>query len=349
VLSTSPRLFSSVNLPSLDTLSAATMSGSKDQFSHLAEYTTIVCDSGDLDSIKKFLPTDATTNPSLLYAACSDPKYDRFVQESIKYGKAKGGSKEEQIENTIDRLFVTVGAEITKIVPGVVSTEVDSKLSFDIPGMIAKAKKFISLYKELGVSQDRVLIKLPSTWEGIQAGAALEKEGIHVNMTLLFSMAQAVACANAKATLISPFVGRIMDWYAKSEGKKGYEPEEDPGVKSVRAIYNYYKSVGCKTIVMGASFRNKGEVLALAGCDKLTIAPKLLDELKASTDDVPRKLSAEGVKPDPSKARAMDEKTFRWELNQDAMATEKLAEGVRNFGSDADKLEKIIREKFEKA
>jgi len=320
-----------------------------DQYTRLAKVTTIVADSGELDQIKKFVPTDATTNPSLLYQACMDPKYDQFVQEAIKYGKSKGGSKEEQMENTIDRLFVTVGSEILKIVPGVVSTEVDSKLSFDVQGMIAKAHKFISMYKELGISSDRVLIKLPSTWEGIQACAALEKEGIHINMTLLFSMAQAVACANAKATLVSPFVGRIMDWWAAKEGKKSYEPEDDPGVKSVRAIYQYYKSIGCKTIVMGASFRNKGEVLALAGCDKLTIAPKLLDELKSSKDSFETKLVASSVKVDPSKARQMDEKTFRWELNQDAMATEKLAEGVRKFGEDADKLEKAIAQKIDAA
>ena len=215
--------------------------------------------------------------------------------------------------------------------------------------MVAKGKKFIRLYAEKGVSKDRVLIKLPCTWEGIRAGEILEKEGIHVNMTLLFSMAQAVACANAGATLISPFVGRIMDWYAAKEGKKSFEPEQDPGVKSVREIYRYYKSIGCPTIVMGASFRNVGEILALAGCDKLTIAPKLLDELKASTAPFEQKLTADGVLPDPSKARVLDEKTFRWELNEDAMATEKLAEGVRKFGEDAAKLEKIIKAKFDAA
>jgi len=244
---------------------------------------------------------------------------------------------------------VNVGTEITKIVPGVVSTEVDSKLSFDTDGMVAKARKFIRLYKEKGVPSDRVLIKLPSTWEGIRAGEILEKEGIHVNMTLLFCMAQAVAASNAGATLISPFVGRIMDWYAAKEGKKSFEPEDDPGVKSVRAIYSYYKSIGSKTIVMGASFRSAGEVKALSGCDKLTISPKFLDELKGSHESFPRKLTTEGVVADPSKRREMDEKQFRWELNEDAMATEKLAEGVRNFGIDAAKLEKIIKEKFEKA
>lgn len=231
--------------------------------------------------------------------------------------------------------------------PGLVSTEVDSKFSFDTERMVAKAHRFIELYKEKGVDKSRVLIKLPSTWEGIQAGAILEKEGIHVNMTLLFSMAQAVACSNAGATLISPFVGRIMDWYAAKEGKKSFEPEEDPGVKSVRAIYKYYKSIGSKTIVMGASFRNKGEILALAGCDKLTISPKLLDELKADKTPFERKLSTDGIVVDPSKRREMDEKQFRWELNEDAMATEKLAEGVRNFGNDATKLEKIVKEKFD--
>jgi len=323
------------------------MSASQTQYDRLASMTTIVVDSGELDAIRKFVPQDATTNPSLLYQACQDPKYEPFVQDAIAYGKKNGGDKvEDQLELTIDRLFVNVGTEITKIVPGVVSTEVDSKLSFDINGMVAKGKRFIALYKEKGVDSNRVLIKLPSTWEGIRAGEILEKEGIHVNMTLLFSMAQAIACANAKATLISPFVGRIMDWYAKAEGKKSYEPEEDPGVKSVRAIYNYYKSIGSKTIVMGASFRNAGEILALAGCDKLTISPKLLDELKKSSEPFERKLTFSGAV-DESKARVLDENTFRWELNQDAMATEKLAEGVRNFGSDANKLEAIIKKKFE--
>jgi transaldolase len=213
--------------------------------------------------------------------------------------------------------------------------------------MIAKAHRFIKLYKEKGVEKDRILIKLPCTWEGIRAGEKLEKEGIHVNMTLLFSMAQAIACANAGATLISPFVGRIMDWYAQKEGKKSYEPEEDPGVKSVRSIWNYYKSIGCKTIVMGASFRNKGEIIALAGCDKLTIAPKLLEELKSSTDPFDRKLDPSKIQVDPSKAIVLDEKTFRWMLNEDAMATDKLAEGVRKFAEDALKLEEIVRKKFE--
>lgn len=321
-----------------------------DQYTQLSKFTTIVCDSGDLDSIKKFVPQDATTNPSLLFAACSDPKYESFVQDAIAYGKKNGGEKvADQLELTLDRLFINVGSEITKIVPGVVSTEVDAKLSFDVAAMVAKGQRFIRLYAEKGVGKDRVLIKLPCTWEGIRAGEILEKEGIHVNMTLLFSMAQAIACANAKATLISPFVGRIMDWYAKAEGKKGYEAEQDPGVKSVREIYKYFKSIGCPTIVMGASFRNLGEILALAGCDKLTISPKLLDDLKASTEPFEQKLTTAGVVADPSKARVLDEATFRWELNEDAMATEKLAEGIRKFAEDAAKLEKIIKEKFEKA
>jgi transaldolase len=336
---------SRLRLPLPPSIMAA--SGS-DQYSQLSAFTAIVCDSGDLDSIKKFVPQDATTNPSLLFQACSDPKYDVYVQDAIAYGKKNGGANEaDQLELAIDRLFINVGTEITKIVPGVVSTEVDSKLSFDVQAMVAKAKKFIKLYKEKGVDQSRVLIKLPSTWEGIRACEILEKEGIHVNMTLLFSMSQAVACANSGATLISPFVGRIMDWWAKSEGKKSYEPEEDPGVKSVRAIYKYYKSIGCPTIVMGASFRNIGEIQALAGCDKLTISPKLLEELKANKEPLPRKLTADGVQPDPSKARVLTESQFRWELNEDAMATEKLAEGVRNFGIDAAKLEKIIKAKFD--
>jgi len=329
-------------------MSSNGVGGDVDQYSALSKYTAIVSDTGDLDAIRRFVPQDATTNPSLLYQACQDPKYEPFVQDAIAYGKKHGGANvEEQLELAIDRLFINIGTEITKIVPGVVSTEVDSKLSFDIPGMVAKARRFISLYKEKGVDKSRVLVKLPSTWEGIRAGEILEKEGIHVNMTLLFSMPQAIACANAGATLISPFVGRIMDWYAKAEGKKSYEPQDDPGVKSVTQIYNYYKSIGCKTIVMGASFRNRGEIVALAGCDKLTISPKLLDELKASKEPLVRKLTMDNVKPDPSKARVLTESQFRWELNEDPMATEKLAEGVRNFGIDAMKLEKIVRQKFE--
>jgi len=324
-------------------------SKSLSQFDALKQWTAIVADSGDLDSIKKFVPQDATTNPSLLLAACSDPKYEKYVMDAIEYGKKNGGDKEEdQLALAIDRLFINVGTEITKIVPGVVSTEVDSKLSFDVDGMVAKALRFIKLYEEKGVSKDRVLIKLPSTWEGMRAAEILEKQhGVHVNMTLLFSMCQAVAAANAGATLISPFVGRIMDWYSAKEGGRKFDPSEDPGVESVTKIYNYYKSIGCPTIVMGASFRNKGEILELAGCDKLTIAPKLLGELQSSNDPIVRKLSGEGVKADPSKARAMDEKTFRWELNEDAMATEKLAEGIRKFGEDAIKLEKIVKEKFD--
>jgi transaldolase len=321
----------------------------KTQYDQLAAWTTIVADSGDLEAIRKFVPQDATTNPSLLYAACQDPKYEEYVQDAIAYGKKNGGTKEEQLESTIDRLFVNVGTEITKIVPGVVSTEVDSRLSFDVEGMVAKGRKFIALYKEKGVEKDRVLIKLPSTWEGIRAAEVLEKEGIHVNMTLLFAMCQAVAASNVGATLISPFVGRIMDWYAAKEGKKSFEPEQDPGVHSVRDIYRYYKSVGSKTIVMGASFRNAGEIRALAGCDKLTISPKFLEELRASTEPFERKLTPDGVAVDASKARKMDEKTFRWELNEDAMATEKLSEGIRKFNEDAVKLEAIIRAKIEKA
>jgi len=248
----------------------------------------------------------------------------------------------------MDRLAVNFGKEITKIVPGVVSTEVDARLSFDEEATYKKAHQLIKMYQEVGIQKDRILIKIASTWEGLKAAARLEKEGIHVNMTLLFSMAQAIVAASAKATLISPFVGRISDWYLTATGKKSFTPTEDPGVKSVTEIYHYYKSVGSKTIVMGASFRNKGQILALTGCDKLTIAPELLEELKKGNGRVDVALK-DDKKSDPSKARTLDEKTFRWLLNEDAMATEKLADGIRRFAADSVKLEKIISEKIKGA
>jgi len=255
--------------------------------------------------------------------------------------------KKSALYLTMDRLSVNFGKEITKIVPGVVSTEVDARLSFDEEATYQKAHQLIKLYKDVGVNQDRILIKIASTWEGLQAAKRLEKEGIHVNMTLLFSMAQAIVAADAKATLISPFVGRISDWYLASSGKKSFTPSEDPGVKSVTEIYNYYKGIGSKTIVMGASFRNTGQILALAGCDKLTIAPELLEELKKGSGEVSQKLKAESK--GESKAKQLDEKTFRWLLNEDPMATEKLAEGIRKFAADSIKLEKIVSEKLKKA
>jgi len=306
-----------------------------------------VADTGDIDAIRKFKPTDATTNPSLIFAAAQKQEYHHLVDEAIEYGIKHGGDDSKaRLEIVLDRLAVNFGAEITRIVPGVVSTEVDARLSFDTEASIAKAKRLIHLYKEKGVDKDRVLIKLASTWEGIKAAEHLEKEGIHCNLTLLFSFAQAVACAQVGATLISPFVGRILDWYVANTSKKQYQPDEDPGVVSVTKIYNYYKSVGAKTIVMGASFRNKGEILALAGCDKLTIGPSLLEELKQSNEHVPRKLHFTGHV-DPSKAIKLDEKSFRWQFNEDQMATEKLSDGIRKFAQDTVKLEAIIVAKIE--
>jgi len=309
----------------------------------LGAATKIVADTGDLDSIKSLAPVDATTNPSLILAAVSDPKFSELVNEAIK--SAKGDTTEEKVVDATDRLAVAFGTEITKLVPGYVSTEVDARLSYDVEGTIAKAKKIIDLYKEKGIDKSRILIKIASTYEGIKAAEQLEKEGITCNMTLLFNFYQAIAAAQAKATLISPFVGRILDWY-KANTKVEYTHETDPGVLSVRQIYNYYKKHGHETIVMGASFRSVGEVLALCGCDRLTISPALLLEMDKLTDEVPVKMSVEeALKQDIPKV-VVDEKKFRWEMNQDAMATEKLADGIRKFAADLDKLEAIVKSKL---
>ena len=262
----------------------------------LKKLTTIVADTGEFEEIKKYKPTDATTNPSLILAASNLPEYQFLIEEAVQYGKKQGKSPKEIIELAVEKAFVNFGVEILKIVPGRVSTEVDARLSFDVKGSILKAKHYLALYEKAGISKDRILIKLASTWEGIQAATELEKEGIHCNMTLMFSMAQAVGCAQAKATLISPFVGRILDWYKKAEGKAGYAHGEDPGVLSVSEIYRYYKKHGIKTQIMGASFRNLDEILELAGCDLLTIAPKLLEELSKADGPVPKKLDAEEAK-----------------------------------------------------
>lgn len=309
------------------------------QVEQLKKLTTVVADTGDVHAIKKYSPQDATTNPSLIYKAAMMPEYASIVDDAVAYGNG-------DLSVTMDKLAVGFGTEITKIVPGYVSTEVDARLSFDTDATIKKARDLIRMYDEVGISKDRILIKIASTWEGIQAAKVLEKEGITCNLTLLFSIAQAVACADVGATLISPFVGRIMDWYKKSKGVNSFAPTEDPGVLSVTAIYNYYKKYGYETIVMGASFRNSGEILELAGCDRLTISPQLLEELTNSTDDVPQKL-------DSSKAAEMDipkvdmtESTFRWMMNEDAMATEKLAEGIRGFAADIVKLEEIVQAKI---
>jgi transaldolase len=309
------------------------------QLEQLKKYTTVVADTGDFESLKAYEPQDATTNPSLIFKAAQMSEYRHLVEKAITDVRSRNVSEDSLVSEVVDYLLILFGIEILKIIPGRVSTETDAKLSFDVDGLITKARKFIDFYEKSGISRDRILIKIATTWEGVEAARVLEKEGIHCNMTLLFSMAQAVACAQAGAQLISPFVGRILDWYKASTGKD-YAPAEDPGVVSVTSIYNYYKKFGHKTEVMGASFRNKGEILELVGCDLLTIAPSLLKELQDSTEPVTRKLS-----PDNScdlDRIDLDEKTFRWMMNEDAMATEKTADGIRRFAADTVELEKMI-------
>lgn len=310
----------------------------ENQVEQLKKLTTIVADTGDIDAIRKFKPQDATTNPSLIYKAATMPAYSKLLDDAISYGKG-------DVSLTMDKLAVNFGVEITKIVPGYVSTEVDARLSFDTEATVNKARSIIELYNEAGVEKSRILIKIAATWEGIKAAEILEKEGIACNLTLLFSRAQAIACAEAGCTLISPFVGRIMDWFKKMEGVDGYKPEDDPGVKSVTEIFHYYKKFGYKTIVMGASFRNTGEILELAGCDRLTIAPTLLEEMTSSSSIVEQKLDAVKSAEVEMEKVEVDEKTFRWMMNENAMATEKLAEGIRNFAKDIVKLEDIIKAK----
>ncbi|CZT36013.1 transaldolase [Rhizobium sp. 9140] len=293
--------------------------------------TTVVADTGDIEAVARLKPVDCTTNPTIVLKALGTPLFDEINAEAVTWAKTQSMDHEDLVRAVADRLAVSVGAELAKLVPGRVSTEVDADLSFDTEASIDKGRKIIAAYKERGIERDRILIKLASTWEGIRAAEVLQKEGIDCNLTLLFSMAQAVACADANAFLISPFVGRILDWYVKSTGEK-YTSETDPGVVSVREIYNYYKANDIKTVVMGASFRNIGEIEALAGCDRLTISPALLEELSKDEGKLERKLSPENVTP-VDKIR-MDEKTFRWMLNEDAMATEKLSEGIRAFAKD---------------
>ena len=302
----------------------------------LREMTVVVADTGNLEAVKKYQPVDCTTNPSLVLAALSDDASKELVQAEVEKGRAAGKTAEQ----ITDTLTVAIGAELSKLVPGRVSTEVDACLSFDTDASVKRARDIIADYESRGISKDRILIKLASTWEGIRAAEILQKEGIDCNLTLLFSMAQAVACADAGAFLISPFVGRITDWYKKAEGVDGYEPNEDPGVLSVRRIYSYYKSNNIDTVVMGASFRSVGQIKALAGCDNLTIGPKFLDELENDNSTLERALSPDTVEAMP--AVKMDEATFRWEMNEDQMASEKLAEGIRLFNADHQKLIKII-------
>jgi transaldolase len=311
-----------------------------DQLTQLKKMTTVVADTGEFEAIQKYRPTDATTNPSLILAAASKPDYQFLIEEAVVWGKKQGKTTQQVADAALMKVFVNFGLEILKIVPGRVSTEVDARLSFDIEGSINKARAFIALYEASGIDRQRILIKLASTWEGVQAAKQLEKENIHCNMTLLFSLPQAVACAEAKATLISPFVGRILDWHKKNEGKASYPPAEDPGVLSVQQIYRYYKTFGYKTQIMGASFRNRQEILELAGCDLLTIAPSLLEELHKTEGEVVRKLDPK-IKTDIQRL-TLDEKTFRFMLCDNAMASDKLYEGIRNFSHDIIKLEQLL-------
>ena len=308
----------------------------------LRNMTTVVADTGDIESIQQYRPSDATTNPSLLYKAAQMPQYQPLVQSAIEYAQARGGSEEQRRLLTLDKIAVNFGKEILDIVPGRVSTEVDARLSFDTAATIARAERLIALYREAGVDSARILIKIASTWEGIRAAEVLEKKGIHCNLTLMFSLAQAVGAAEAGATLISPFVGRIMDWYKKAEGVEGYAAADDPGVKSVTTIYQYLKKFGYDTVVMGASFRNIDEIMELAGCDLLTIAPALMEQLRNSEGELPRKLSPEMAREADIERIELDEPRFRWLINEDAMATEKLAEGIRGFAADTLKLERLV-------
>jgi len=319
----------------------------KSALDYLKSHTVVVADTGDFESMREFKPTDATTNPSLILQAANIDKYGALIDQAVDFGAAVEGSIDDKVSATMDKVAVLFGCEILKIIPGRVSTEVDARLSFDRDGMVEKAKEFIRLYKLAGIDKERILIKLSSTWEGIEAGRILESEyGIHCNLTLMFGIAQAIACAEAGITLISPFVGRILDWYVANTDKKSYAPEEDPGVVSVTQIYNYYKKFHYKTVVMGASFRNTGEVKALTGCDLLTISPKLLAELDNDKEQLKPNLDAKSAKNSDIEKINMDEKTFRWMMNDSQMANDKLSEGIRKFAVDSVKLEKILKQKI---
>jgi len=315
------------------------------QLDQLKKFTVVVADTGDFATLKQYAPRDATTNPSLILKAAQKPEYSWLIDKAIADLKQSNAGTGKLPQLIVDDLLVRFGLEILKIVPGRVSTETDANFSFDTGALVAKAKRFIELYQRDGIGRERILIKIASTWEGIRAAEILEREGIHCNLTLLFSFPQAVACAEAKVRLISPFVGRIMDWY-KAKEKKDFAPAEDPGVLSVKEIYAYYKQFGYATEVMGASFRNAGEILELAGCDLLTISPQLMGELKASTAPVARKLSPEMARDGNIEKLSLDERKFRWLFNENAMATEKTAEGIRLFNADALKLERFIAAKI---
>jgi transaldolase len=315
------------------------------QLDQLKKFTKVVADTADFESIKDFKPQDATTNPSLVYAATQKPQYAHVVEEVLADRKKSGLSGHDQIEDICDHLLVQFGCDILEIVPGRVSTETDARLSFDVEGSINKARRLIQLYEERKIARERVLIKIASTWEGLNAAEQLQKEGIRCNLTLMFSLPQAVRAAEAKAQLISPFVGRIYDWY-KKENKRDYAGLEDPGVQSVNEIYTYYKKFDIATEIMGASFRNVGQIRELAGCDALTISPELMKELSESTEPLERKLDPEKAKSAKIDKLELDEKKFRWLLNENAMATEKTAEGIRKFAADVVKLEKFVASKL---
>ena len=320
------------------------MSSSK--LDQLRTMTEVVADTGDIEAIARYKPVDATTNPSLLLKAARMPQYDSLLEQTAAWVRDANVPAEQSVEMLADRFAVAIGREILNIVPGRVSTEVDARLSFDTRASIERARRLIEFYAAAGIERDRILIKLASTWEGIQAAEVLEKESINCNLTLLFSDVQAVAAAKAGAFLISPFVGRILDWYKKSEGVDGYAPDDDPGVKSVRNIYRLFKSRGYETVVMGASFRNAGEIEALAGCDRLTIGPNFLEELQADTGDLPRALHPDDVAPFHD-CDFETEADFRLQLNADQMATEKLADGIRGFIADQEKLDALLLERFQ--
>ena len=314
------------------------------QLNSLRQLTVVVADTGDIDAIRQYKPEDATTNPSLILSAAALPQYASLIDEAIAYGKQQSQDKAQQLIDAEDKLAVNIGLEILKLVPGRVSTEVDARLSYDTNATVVKARKLIALYEAAGINKNRILIKIAATWQGIRAAEILEKEGINCNLTLLFSEAQARACAEAGVYLISPFVGRILDWYKANSDKKEYAPAEDPGVISVTKIYNYYKQYGYKTVVMGASFRNVGEIIELAGCDRLTIAPPLLKILHETPNAVERNLDFQGevqAKPQP-----LTEAEFYWRHNTDAMAVEKLADGIRKFAIDQGKLEDMLLSKW---
>jgi transaldolase len=317
---------------------AAAAGGSK--LDQLRAMTVVVADTGDIEAVRRLKPQDCTTNPTLLLKAAETPAYAGLVDEVLGWGRQQGGGRDAVVAAVCDRLAVSFGSELARIVPGRVSTEVDADLSFDTEATVARARAIIAAYEERGVPRERILIKIASTWEGIRAAEVLQREGIDCNLTLLFSLVQAAACADAGAFLISPFVGRILDWHVKAGGGP-YAPDSDPGVQSVRRIYAYYKAHGIGTVVMGASFRNAGEIEALAGCDRLTISPALLDELAAANGSLPRRLNPAQVGDAPPRMR-LDEKTFRFQLNEDAMATEKLAEGIRQFVKDLRALRALI-------